>query len=55
MNIENDQATILEPPGRKYNAAQTKGVPVCNSRFYENFIFSEKEWPRDKVMQLKKS
>ena len=32
-----DWATILE---QKTNSAQTKGVPVCNSTFNENFTFS---------------
>ena len=34
-----DRATNLEPHA-KQDSTQTKGVPVCNSMFNENFTFS---------------
>ena len=36
-----DQATILEPHAKK-DSAQTKGVPVCNSIFYEILVSHER-------------
>ena len=49
MKIENKQATILEPHTKKQDSLHIKGVPVCNSIFYENMIFSYKESSKDKV------
>ena len=38
IKLENDHATILELYANKYDSAQTMGIPVCNSTFYENMV-----------------